>query len=91
MNTAEQAELQHINVKPHKLHFDSNLFVIGIDNQASCCIDLNEDNSIDLKEWPKGMKKPAIKNFGEGFTDITGRGTTRWRFEDNQGRVHTHN
>eukprot|EP00957_Ditylum_brightwellii_P171425 13050567-Ditylum_brightwellii.AAC.1 len=45
---------------------------------------------MNFNKCPKGMKKPAIKNFGGGFTEIAGQGITRLRFEDDQGRVHTH-
>eukprot|EP00957_Ditylum_brightwellii_P165881 12629157-Ditylum_brightwellii.AAC.1 len=81
-----------INKRPHQIQFDTDSFLIGVDNHASCCIDPNLNHFVDgmISEWPKGVKRPAIKGFQGGCLVIAKRGTFRWPIENDLGHVTVH-
>jgi len=64
--------------------YDTDSFIIGIDNHSSCVMDNNKDHFI-------GKIKPTRNQeviSASGTLQIQGEGTVEWRIEDDDGRVH---
>jgi hypothetical protein len=77
-----------INLEPHQAKFDSDSFLIGIDNHASVCIFNNKDHAItDIVPWPTTRKEPSVMDFGGGTSAIKGQATIRWQLEDDAGQI----
>ena len=65
--------------------YDSDSFVIGIDNHASKTMSNNIKHFITpLNPTPNTFVKGA-----GGYIKVKGSGTLRWRIEDDDGKVHT--
>ena len=70
---------------PISTRFDSDSFIIGVDNQASCCMTNKKSHFITPIER---LPHQRVKGIG-GLVQAKGRGTIRWKVEDDDGRVHT--
>ena len=64
--------------------FDSDAFIIGVDNHASCCMDANVNHFTNLRR-PK--QKVVTKGITDGLT-IKVFGTVHWNITDDRGRIH---
>jgi hypothetical protein len=65
--------------------FDSDSFIIGIDNHASRSISNNIDHFSTALRPPKNA---FIQGVGGEFLTVKGEGTLFWHIEDDQGKVH---
>ena len=68
---------------PKELHFDSDSFPLLVDNGASAPITNTQDDFIDTPT-PVCNKVNGIL----GHTIATLKGTVKWKFEDDSGRIH---
>ncbi len=74
--------------KPQEAIFDSNSFLIQVDSRASCSISNCKAHFESLEPIdPKGSHKISGPT-GEEST-IKGKGTLKWKIEDDDGAVHT--
>ena len=64
--------------------FDSDAFIIGVDNHVLCCMDAKVNHVTNLRR-PK--QKVVTKGIIDGLT-IKTFGTVHWNITDNQGRLH---
>jgi hypothetical protein len=69
----------------HQLHFDSDSFIIGIDNHASRSISNNIDHFSTALRLPKNG---FIQGVGGELLQVKGEGTLVWHIEDDSGRTH---
>ena len=73
------------NFTGFEIQYDSDSFVIGIDNHVSKTISNDTKNFITpLTPIPNTF----VKGVG-GYINVMGSGTLRWRIEDDDGKVHT--
>ena len=79
-----------IRNEPLISQYDSDSFIIGIDNHASKCISKYKEHFISFTSTSNMAKSPAIKDFKGGLTNIEGVGIVRWWLEDDLGRVTQH-
>jgi hypothetical protein len=69
----------------HQVHFDSDSFIIGIDNHASRSISNNIDHFTTALRSPKNA---FIQGVGGELLTVKGEGTLVWHIEDDEGRAH---
>jgi hypothetical protein len=69
----------------HQIHFDSDSFIIGIDNHASRSISNNIDHFTTALRSPKNA---FIQGVGGELLKVKGEGTLVWHIEDDEGRAH---
>eukprot|EP00957_Ditylum_brightwellii_P127827 9748736-Ditylum_brightwellii.AAC.1 len=75
-----------IDAMLHRVKFDSDSFIIGIDNHALYCM----PNKREHFEGPlKPMKEEKLRGISR-LIDIAAMGTLVWQWEDDVGWVHTH-
>jgi len=72
-----------------QLLFDTDSFVIGIDNHASRCIS-NDIRHFVTPITPTRGVKHRVKALGKHMLNVKGEGTVLWKWEDDDGRVHSH-
>ena len=65
-------------------HFDSDLFLIRIDNHTMMTISNDKSHFIGLI-CPTNI---GVKGFGGNMIKATGKGTLKWKIEDDEGKVH---
>ena len=71
------------------MRFDSDSFLIGIDNHASRSISNNIRHFVTpLSKPPKTRQR--IRGIGNQMLSVTGEGTVLWKWEDDDGDVHQH-
>lgn len=75
--------------KPRRLSFDSDSFTIYVDNCASRCMTNDSSHFISPLKPTDRSKRVKVKGISN-FLNVEGEGTIRWRWEDDQGRVHQH-
>jgi hypothetical protein len=66
-----------------RIHFDTNLFVIGMDTFASISLSNHPDQFEDLKE----RNDTEVEGIQQGLS-IKGTGTFKFHIKDNEGGVH---
>ena len=64
--------------------FDSNSFLIGIDNHATKMISNDKSHFIG----PIRPTNIGVKGFGNNMVKASGKGTVKWKIEDDEGKVH---
>ena len=70
-------------------HFDSDSFLIGVDNHASRSISNNIRHFVTpLSKNPK--IRCRIRGIGKEMLPVAGEGTVLWKWEDDDGNVHQH-
>ena len=79
----------HTDGKPRRLSFDSDSFTIYVDNCASRCMTNDSSHFISPLKPTDRSKRVKVKGISN-FLNVEGEGTIRWRWEDDQGRVHQH-
>ena len=79
---ANDNEDQHS--QPVATRFDSNSFVIGINNHASKYM---SNRKYHLVGPIQPLPNQRVQGVG-GLLQFKGRGTVRWRIEENGGRIH---
>ena len=80
---AESDDDANLRDKPQTGRFDSDFFLVGVDNHASKCMSKNRKHFVSFDP----MKNQTVKGVG-GVIRVLGRGTLRWRVEDCDGRIH---
>jgi hypothetical protein len=66
----------------HQLHFDSDSFIIGVDNHASRSISNNIDHFITALRSPETA---FIQGVGGELLTVKGEGTLVWHIKDDKG------
>jgi hypothetical protein len=66
-------------------HYDSDSFPIMLDNRASKCL----TNCLEDFIKPPKKARVQIKGIGGAKVEATWKGTVKWAFEDNEGKVHS--
>ena len=69
---------------PHSGHFNSNYFLIGVDNHATTSISNDKSHFISLIS-PVTL---GIKDCGGSLVRAKGQDTVKWNIKDDEGRVH---
>eukprot|EP00957_Ditylum_brightwellii_P053469 4052213-Ditylum_brightwellii.AAC.1 len=72
--TPKKQQKNCIRNKPLIGHYDSDTFIIGIDNHASKYISKYKEHFISFTPTSNMAKSPAIKDFKGGLTNIEGVG-----------------
>eukprot|EP00957_Ditylum_brightwellii_P093688 7133901-Ditylum_brightwellii.AAC.1 len=70
-----------MNNMPHRIRFDSDSFLIGIDNHASYCMSNKREHFEGPLRLLRGKKLRGIAC----SVDIIGTGTLVWQWEDDTG------
>ena len=70
---------------PHQSNFDTDSFIIGLDNHASRTLSNNKHHFVG---YIRKLENVYINGIS-GRLQIRGIGTVRWKIEDDNGRVHT--
>ena len=65
-------------------HFDSNLFLIGVDNHTTMTISNDKSHFIG----PIRPTNVGVKGSGNNMVKATGKGALKWKIEDDEGKVH---
>jgi hypothetical protein len=76
---------KYLHKDAHQIHFDSDSFIIGIDNHASRSISNNIDHFTTALRSPKNA---FIQGVGGELLTVKGEGTLVWHVEDDEGRAH---
>jgi hypothetical protein len=71
--------------RPAYSHFDSDSFLIGVDNHSTTTISNDKSHFIG----PIRPTNVGIKGFGGTCVRAKGIGTVKWKIEDDEGKVHT--
>jgi len=74
---------------PQTMDFDTDSFLIGIDNHASRTITNN------VRHFVTPLSKPSktrcrIRGISKQLLQVKGEGTVLWKWEDDNGNVHNH-
>ena len=67
------------------LHFDTDSFPIKVDNCSSCSMTHEMKDFVDLPRPVRGV----VRGLGGNTVQATHVGTIKWKFEDDDGRVHS--
>ena len=59
-------------------HFDSDSFLIGVDNHATTTISNDKSHFTNI----------GVKGFGNNMVKATDKGTLKWKIEDDEDKVH---
>ena len=70
--------------QPLAARFDSNSFVIRVNNHASKCMSNRRQHFVGPIQ---PLPNKRVQGVG-GLLQVKGRGTIRWRIEDDGGRIH---
>jgi hypothetical protein len=78
---------QGLSNKPCEFVPDTDSFMIGLDNHATCCMENNMHNFV-TKLTPTPTPNIRVRGVGNQLMEANVKGTVLWKIEDNNGLVH---
>ena len=85
MTAVMAMQAKHGHVHAHTINFDTDAQPIGVDNRCTACI----SHIADDFEGPLYDSNRKIKGFGGTHTTNLKTGTLKWKWADDEGKIHT--
>ena len=85
MTAVMAMQAKHGYASAHTINFDTDSQPIGVDNRCTACI----SHIADDFEGPLHDSNRKIKGFGGTHTTNLKTGTLKWKWADDEGKVHT--
>jgi hypothetical protein len=75
---------QGLSNKPCEFVSDTDSFMIGLDNHATCCMENNVHNFVTKLTPTPNIR---VRGVGNQLMEAKGKGTVLWKIEDDNGVV----